>query len=89
VLHNPAEDKLEACRILLAKSALPPLWKPRADQFDWLIRCRIWAQANLTCRVAKKSRPKKRSRISDLRLQLQNYFVFKTTLLRSSPAMMR
>jgi acyl-[acyl-carrier-protein]-phospholipid O-acyltransferase/long-chain-fatty-acid--[acyl-carrier-protein] ligase len=33
VLHTLPEDKLEPCRALLAKSDLPALWKPRADQF--------------------------------------------------------
>jgi len=33
VLHTLPEDKLEPCLALLAKSDLPPLWKPRADQF--------------------------------------------------------
>jgi acyl-[acyl-carrier-protein]-phospholipid O-acyltransferase / long-chain-fatty-acid--[acyl-carrier-protein] ligase len=33
VLHTLPDDKLEACLALLAKSDLPPLWKPRADQF--------------------------------------------------------
>jgi Acyltransferase len=39
VLHTLAEDKLDACLALLAKSDLPALWKPRGDQFvhvDWL-----------------------------------------------------
>jgi len=33
VLHTLPEDKLEECVALLAKSDLPALWKPRADQF--------------------------------------------------------
>jgi acyl-[acyl-carrier-protein]-phospholipid O-acyltransferase/long-chain-fatty-acid--[acyl-carrier-protein] ligase len=33
VLHTLAEDKLEDCLGLLAKSDLPALWKPRRDQF--------------------------------------------------------
>ncbi len=33
VLHTLPTDKLEACLALLAKSDLPPLWKPRPDQF--------------------------------------------------------
>ena len=33
VLHTLPEDKLDACLTQLAKSDLPPLWKPRADQF--------------------------------------------------------
>src|SRR5579864_2465614 len=33
VLHTLPEDKLGACLGLLAKSDLPPLWKPRPDQF--------------------------------------------------------
>jgi acyl-[acyl-carrier-protein]-phospholipid O-acyltransferase/long-chain-fatty-acid--[acyl-carrier-protein] ligase len=33
VLHTMPPDKLEACLALLAKSDLPPLWKPRPDQF--------------------------------------------------------
>jgi acyl-[acyl-carrier-protein]-phospholipid O-acyltransferase/long-chain-fatty-acid--[acyl-carrier-protein] ligase len=33
VLHTLPEDKLEPCLALLAKSDLPALWKPRADQF--------------------------------------------------------
>ena len=33
VLHTLAEDKLEDCLALLAKSDLPALWKPRPDQF--------------------------------------------------------
>jgi acyl-[acyl-carrier-protein]-phospholipid O-acyltransferase / long-chain-fatty-acid--[acyl-carrier-protein] ligase len=33
VLHTLAEDKLDACLALLAKSDLPALWKPRGDQF--------------------------------------------------------
>lgn len=33
VLHTLPQDKLESCLAQLAKSDLPPLWKPRADQF--------------------------------------------------------
>ena len=33
VLHTLADDKLDACLALLAKSDLPALWKPRGDQF--------------------------------------------------------
>lgn len=33
VLHTLPDDKLEACLSQLAKADLPPLWKPRPDQF--------------------------------------------------------
>ncbi len=33
VLHTLPEDKLQECLARLAKSDLPPLWKPRPDQF--------------------------------------------------------
>ena len=33
VLHTLAEEKLQECLIQLSRSDLPPLWKPRADQF--------------------------------------------------------
>jgi acyl-[acyl-carrier-protein]-phospholipid O-acyltransferase/long-chain-fatty-acid--[acyl-carrier-protein] ligase len=33
VVHTLAEDKLQECLAQLAKSDLPPLWKPRPDQF--------------------------------------------------------
>jgi len=33
VLHTLPEDKLQECLAQLGKSDLPPLWKPRADQF--------------------------------------------------------
>jgi acyl-[acyl-carrier-protein]-phospholipid O-acyltransferase / long-chain-fatty-acid--[acyl-carrier-protein] ligase len=33
VLHTLSADKLQECLALLAKSDLPPLWKPRPDQF--------------------------------------------------------
>jgi acyl-[acyl-carrier-protein]-phospholipid O-acyltransferase/long-chain-fatty-acid--[acyl-carrier-protein] ligase len=33
VLHTLPNDRLEACVAQIAKSDLPPLWKPRADQF--------------------------------------------------------
>jgi len=33
VLHTLAADKLQDCIAQLAKSDLPQLWKPRADQF--------------------------------------------------------
>jgi len=33
VLHTLLPEKLEECLAQLAKSDLPPLWKPRADQF--------------------------------------------------------
>jgi acyl-[acyl-carrier-protein]-phospholipid O-acyltransferase / long-chain-fatty-acid--[acyl-carrier-protein] ligase len=33
VLHTLSEDKLEEVLERLAKSELPPLWRPRRDQF--------------------------------------------------------
>ncbi|MBZ5679154.1 MAG: acyl-[ACP]--phospholipid O-acyltransferase [Acidobacteriia bacterium] len=33
VLHTLPEDKLQECLVQLGKSDLPPLWKPRPDQF--------------------------------------------------------
>jgi acyl-[acyl-carrier-protein]-phospholipid O-acyltransferase/long-chain-fatty-acid--[acyl-carrier-protein] ligase len=33
VLHTLPQEKLQACLAQLAKSDLPPLWKPRPDQF--------------------------------------------------------
>jgi acyl-[acyl-carrier-protein]-phospholipid O-acyltransferase / long-chain-fatty-acid--[acyl-carrier-protein] ligase len=33
VLHTLAADKIQDCIAQLAKSDLPPLWRPRADQF--------------------------------------------------------
>jgi len=33
VLHTLPDEKLQACLAQLAKSDLPPLWKPRPDQF--------------------------------------------------------
>ena len=33
VLHTLPQDKLQECLAQLAKSDLPPLWKPRPDQF--------------------------------------------------------
>lgn len=33
ILHTLAADKIQDCIAQLAKSDLPPLWKPRADQF--------------------------------------------------------
>jgi len=33
VLHTLSQDKLQECLTQLAKSDLPPLWKPRPDQF--------------------------------------------------------
>jgi len=33
VLHTLPDNKLEGCLAQLAQSELPPLWKPRADQF--------------------------------------------------------
>jgi acyl-[acyl-carrier-protein]-phospholipid O-acyltransferase / long-chain-fatty-acid--[acyl-carrier-protein] ligase len=33
VLHTLADDKLQECLSQLSKSDLPPLWKPRPDQF--------------------------------------------------------
>ena len=33
VLHTLPDDKLQDCLAQLSKSDLPPLWKPRSDQF--------------------------------------------------------
>jgi acyl-[acyl-carrier-protein]-phospholipid O-acyltransferase / long-chain-fatty-acid--[acyl-carrier-protein] ligase len=33
VLHTLSDEKLQECLVQLAKSDLPPLWKPRPDQF--------------------------------------------------------
>ena len=33
VLHTLPDDELQECLTQLSKSDLPPLWKPRADQF--------------------------------------------------------
>jgi len=33
VVHTLPPDKLQDCVAQLAKADLPPLWKPRADQF--------------------------------------------------------
>jgi acyl-[acyl-carrier-protein]-phospholipid O-acyltransferase/long-chain-fatty-acid--[acyl-carrier-protein] ligase len=33
ILHTLPEDKFQECAAQLAKADLPPLWKPRADQF--------------------------------------------------------
>ena len=33
VVHTLTSDRLQDCVAGLAKSDLPPLWKPRADQF--------------------------------------------------------
>jgi acyl-[acyl-carrier-protein]-phospholipid O-acyltransferase/long-chain-fatty-acid--[acyl-carrier-protein] ligase len=33
VLHTLPEDKLQGCLAQLSESDLPPLWKPRSDQF--------------------------------------------------------
>jgi acyl-[acyl-carrier-protein]-phospholipid O-acyltransferase/long-chain-fatty-acid--[acyl-carrier-protein] ligase len=33
VLHTLSGDKLEGCLAQLGKADLPPLWKPRSDQF--------------------------------------------------------
>jgi acyl-[acyl-carrier-protein]-phospholipid O-acyltransferase/long-chain-fatty-acid--[acyl-carrier-protein] ligase len=33
VLHTLPDDKLQECFAQLGKSDLPPLWKPRPDQF--------------------------------------------------------
>jgi len=54
VLHTLSEEQLEECLAGLAKSDLPPLWRPRHDQFVRIEKLPYLGTGKLDLRKARE-----------------------------------
>jgi len=54
VLHTLSEEQLEECLAGLAKSDLPPLWRPRDDQFVRIEKLPYLGTGKLDLRKARE-----------------------------------